>query len=504
MPSPAPLVGPFAFPVALALLCGTLAGCAEDEDRPDGLQIPECEEPVEFEMTGFETDGTHFLNGDGQRVWLRGVNTGGRSKFAPFMPFAFQESGLSTHADAPPFDEALEAYVDDVAYLGVNAVRLPFSWEALEPEPGSYSDVYVERYSAMIEAFGARNIGVVVDFHQDVFASPYCGDGFPLWATSLEDPQPADFADCDNWFTRYLSTNAVWDEYDRFWSDEDGLRTAFLAMWEYLAGELVEHENIIAWELLNEPHPGNADEEEWGETTYPALIADFADTIRSVDPDALIAFGAPGSETTTGETVVVPPEREGLIYAPHFYDPVIFALGTSRGVWNPDPILENYAEFAGEEQIPAFVGEFGCRTGQELCDVYLQDVYAILDRLDLDAFAWEYSNAPEDWNNEGFGLVTTEGTEAPALASVVRPFPLAVPTRLERFGWDPVEQVGSAAVVWLDDQGPIMIRYPQRLLDEGATLRVESGFDTACWSAEHSAIVIDDVSGLIEIAFGDL
>ena len=78
----------------------------------------------------------------------------------------------------------------------------------------------------MAEALGARGIRVVVDFHQDVYARPFCGDGFPLWTIAGEVPERPE--DCESWFNGYLTDDeGVGASFDRFWANEDGLRDAF-------------------------------------------------------------------------------------------------------------------------------------------------------------------------------------------------------------------------------------------------------------------------------------
>ena len=51
------------------------------------------------EDTPIHAEGTALLDGHGRRVMLRGVNAGGRSKFAPYMPFDYEEGGFDA---APP------------------------------------------------------------------------------------------------------------------------------------------------------------------------------------------------------------------------------------------------------------------------------------------------------------------------------------------------------------------------------------------------------------------
>src|SRR5580698_8522627 len=76
-----------------------------------------------------QADGTLLLDGLGRVVFLRGVDAGGRSKFAPYVPFDYA---------AGQYTQALGSYMDRAASWGIDAMRVPFTWSALEPTQGTY------------------------------------------------------------------------------------------------------------------------------------------------------------------------------------------------------------------------------------------------------------------------------------------------------------------------------------------------------------------------------
>ncbi len=141
-------------------------------------------------------DGTRLRDELGRQVVLRGVNCGGRSKWAPYAPFDFRDEG--------DFTRACARYVDRVASWGVNFVRLPFSWEGVEPERGRTDEAYLARYFELAGRLWSRGLRVLVDFHQDVYATPFGGDGFPLWTLGpvSHGPPRRDLED-EEWFVRY-------------------------------------------------------------------------------------------------------------------------------------------------------------------------------------------------------------------------------------------------------------------------------------------------------------
>lgn len=116
-------------------------------------------------------DGTRLRDEAGREVILRGFGVGSRAKMPGYLPF-----------EVPPgSDVAAEAdvYFGRIEALGANVVRLVFSWEAYESTHGVRDASYLAQYRTLLDAAHAHGIGVIVEFHQDVFSSAYCGDGFP-------------------------------------------------------------------------------------------------------------------------------------------------------------------------------------------------------------------------------------------------------------------------------------------------------------------------------------
>jgi endoglycosylceramidase len=375
--------------------------------------------------------GTRLLDELGREVILRGVNAGGRSKFPPFIPFDFTES---------TFDQALGEYLDRVESWGHNVLRLPFSWEALEPERLMFDQVYVGRYHAMVEAAAARGLRVIVDFHQDVFARPYCGDGFPLW--TLPQPVPDPPEDCTDWFMGYFSDDNVRGAFDRFWSNQDGIRDAFEDMWRYMAGQLWSQEGVIGFEVINEPAAGTADEDAWAATVLPLFYTELAAVIREVAPGAPVFFDSTGVSSVTATIALELPEGGGLVFAPHYYDPTITVSGGWAGD-DPTEAIGRWKAKADEWGVPAILGEFGIQRTDDRAAEYIRLNFNAFDQLLMHATAWEYSRSAEDWNNEGMSLVDAEGSEAPHAAEIVRAYPAAVAGTITSFEYSAGRRSGT-------------------------------------------------------------
>ena len=90
--------------------------------------MPTCEiGPVD--AGALRVEDRRILDDLDREVLLRGANAGGRSKFAPYSPFDYDD-----------FDSALEVYMDRPAAWGFSVLRVPFSWAAAEPEQGLWDE----------------------------------------------------------------------------------------------------------------------------------------------------------------------------------------------------------------------------------------------------------------------------------------------------------------------------------------------------------------------------
>ncbi|MFT5684103.1 MAG: endoglycosylceramidase [Myxococcota bacterium] len=370
-------------------------------------------DPPRSELVAIE--GTHLVDEHGRRVILRGVNAGGRSKMPPYMPFDI----TGDHA------AALDDYLDATEGWGINVLRVPFSWAAMEPVAGADDEVWLAQYDLLLDAAWDRGLWTIVDFHQDLYAERYCGDGFPDWTTA-EDTPGVPRSDCETWFTGYLTDDESWSSWDAFWSDSSGAQTAFYAMWERMAARHADRAGVIGFEIINEPFWGNADREEWSSTTLPGVLTETTARINAAAPDRLVLFGHPGTEGGFASTRISPPVGDGLVFAPHYYDPGLF-LGVSLPTAPVSERLALWAEQGEAWEMPVLLGEFGIQADHPDAEDYLRDHFDALDDLQIHATAWEYSVSTDLWNFEDFSLVEADGTERDVLLDpMVRSWPRAI------------------------------------------------------------------------------
>ncbi len=141
-------------------------------------------------LSPLHVSGRSFVDAEGRRVILRGVNLSGSTK-VPFVP-----NGATQNKDNwPPTDlknvswigrpfprEEAEEHFTRMKAWGFNCLRFLTTWEAIEHAgPYQYDEAYLDYYADMVKMAGDYGFYVFVDPHQDVWSRVTGGDGAPLW-----------------------------------------------------------------------------------------------------------------------------------------------------------------------------------------------------------------------------------------------------------------------------------------------------------------------------------
>jgi endoglycosylceramidase len=385
--------------------------------------------PVSVPTRRLVVDGSRLRDVHGREVILRGFNAGGRAKMPPFLPFDL--------APGETLEDAADAYFARVEALGANVVRLTFSWEAFESVRGTYDMAYLARYETLLDAAGAHGLTVIVDFHQDVFASPFCGDGFPLWAIG-NVPHGEPHYDCSfPWWSlpAFNPISGVSLAFDRLWNNRDGLQDAMEAMWRTVARELRDHPAVGAFEVMNEPGAGIYATENFDANVLPPFYERMGRAIRAEAGDVAIFWDGRIGSTGVPPTLR-PPSLPGAVYAPHYYEEFI-AMGFPFVL--KDTIREDLrASFSPTTRwnMPVFLGEFGVPNANRAKGAYLDFALDVVDELRGHATMWEASSSATLWNGEDFSVLDPSGAERSWAGTVVRAYPRAIAGRIDRFLWD--------------------------------------------------------------------
>ncbi|CAD8110655.1 unnamed protein product [Paramecium sonneborni] len=154
---------------------------------------------------------------------------------------------------------------------GFNVIRLHVSFEGAMPKRGELDEQYLDKILMIVRMAAKYNIYVILDAHQDLFNRQFCGNGFPDWATQKIDfPSPTNIQmrfDSQNYplledcykqkFALYYSSNDIGKHFEMLYENQNGLADFFGQFWQRIAEKSKNEWNVIGYEILNEPSPGN-------------------------------------------------------------------------------------------------------------------------------------------------------------------------------------------------------------------------------------------------------
>lgn len=441
------------------------------------LGLTEFAKPA-YAASDLRVSGKTFVDTQGRVVLLRGINVAGDSKVPPFTPIT---------------DPAM---LDPLQDWGVNVIRLLFTWEAYEPEPGQYNANYMNYYTNVVNWAWERGMYVIVDIHQDAF-SRYsvngCGEGFPYWAVppevSLKTPDNG--ADCEGWGTAMITDFDMHTSWNHFHNDTYGVRTRYLQLVQRLAAQFKNHPGVIGYDMLNEP---------WGfeSTEINALYEDAAVAIRSEHPSAIL-FVSPFALTSSGiQTDLNKPSFDNFAYSPHFYDGSVILFKNWLG-GSLDGPLDTMKSKADEWNVPLFVGEFGAPATTQNVVGYMDAYYAGLNTRFASGAQWNYTPGwtledYDGWNHEDLSIVDDTGAMRSNLR--VRPYPsrtAGTPISLQVIHSDGAWVQDKVDYRWQHDpaKGSTKIFAPEEFLfgANGAAIDMEGSGLSCFFDATHTNVI---------------
>ena len=238
----------------------------------------------------------------------------------------------------------------------------------------------------------------------------------------------------------YLHDIRLWESYE-YWDQA-------ILFWKDLAKELKDFDNVVAYNIVNEPHP------EFGtcvaEHQSPGDVSRFLDwyvnvqntprdihefyrriiqEIRKIDPDNAIMLDA-GWYAQPGAFCYWPSvfNDDNILYSFHMYEPYEFTsnknfkeknnyvypgkvpFGNDTIYWDKgtfEAYFKPFLHWAKENDIPSsriVAGEFGCMRRNDGAIPYLQDIIEFLDRNN---FHWAfYSFREDEWDGYDYELGT--------------------------------------------------------------------------------------------------
>ncbi|MEZ4294370.1 MAG: cellulase family glycosylhydrolase [Polyangiaceae bacterium] len=239
---------PFALLSSLLLLCG---GCGGEETAPPTSTAP-CSAP-RFAAGRDSVQCGQLVDAEGRVIFLHGVN----ARVEGVFDVTFDD-GRTALEPIPAFGEEDAARM---RAIGMNALRLPINWSALEPtEDGGFDEAYLDAVEDVVSLCEKHGIRVLIDFHQDAYSKEIGEDGAPLWAIS---PAPTQLLEgpLEDLAARRASKQVL-DAFATFFGDSAtgaALRQRFGVAVAHVAARFKDSPAVTGIEIYNEPVATDAD-----------------------------------------------------------------------------------------------------------------------------------------------------------------------------------------------------------------------------------------------------
>ncbi len=293
-----------------------------------------------------------------------------------------------------------------MASHGFNCIRLLFSWSKLEPQKGVYDEAYIQSLNAVIVEAAKYGMYVMLDMHQDAWGKyiatpadspctfPNKGwDGAPEWATITDGAST-----CSGTGARE-NAPAVYHAFQNFWDNTNGIQDACIASWQHLVSATCSNQNLLGYDLLNEPSLGYKSPVSAEITKLGNYYVKLIQAIRSTEgggSNQHIIFVENAIEWQGNGYLGIPDigftNDSNLIASPHHYFESITNVGfTIEMGYN---ILKN----ASSEKFQAamLIGEWGY-FGDPASDVEKVKRFGVIEDANFGSSTWwQWCQAPGD------------------------------------------------------------------------------------------------------------
>jgi len=307
---------------------------------------------------------TNIYDGNGQVVRLVGLNVMGLEYGVGTSkpdPCGFGWGG----EDAGGFSTS---EFDNIASWGFNFVRLPVSWENLEPTAPTlaadgtwvhnWNTAYLNEIDSFINQFGQRHIVVILDFHQLDMSPAYqnapggvhvsfCeGWGEPTWLypgiTSPTTGADIGTAIC-NFFNDISMVGGSVP------TPIEGMEAAE----QMLASRYSNNPTVVGLDLFNEPwFPRSCANASTADSLLMNYDAEVSKVVSAANPHLLIVFEEPPHNLMprySSPILTAPPLVPNAVYEVHIY---------TSGWDDAQPLLQAYVNNAKGWGVPLYMGEF--------------------------------------------------------------------------------------------------------------------------------------------------
>lgn len=301
------------------------------------------------------TRGKDIIQGDGEKIILRGINLGSWALLesnmmgVPGVEHRLMRA-IKIYAGEKKakqfFKGVFDKWVteDDIAFLkdmGFNSLRLPLNYRRFEKDdkPFEYIEEGFSIIDRLLEYCRKYKIYVVIDLH------------------AVQGYQNGDWHS-DNAFGQ------VSLYYDK------NCQQRCIALWKAIAERYKDEEWVAGYDLMNEPVASDRFEEEALNKIYFDLVKE----IRKIDPNHIIFIE--GNYWGTDFSKINPPFDDNIVYSVHYYCPAAVQIcrypGEINGMmYNIDSMkadMDARDDYMKKYNVPCWVGEFGVRRFENLED----------------------------------------------------------------------------------------------------------------------------------------
>ncbi len=464
--------------------------------------------------------GRVFRDADGRTVILHGL-------FAVWKQDPLYPADTDGSGNGPSFTTG---DADLVQELGVDAARLTWYWEGLEPTQGTYSSTYLDGVAAAVSKLSERGVYTVLDSHQDQFNRRYGNKpGFPVWA-SVDGGLPLAPLSTDpaykNWKFPlgyfHPSTGAAFANlYDpNTMVAGVSLQDAYGNAWKHVVDRFKDDPMVAGYDLINEPFPGNLSEPGYdtscsgadGCAAYDQNVLEpfqthVARAIRTVDPLRTVFYeptfffnsGTPNGYTTPPADVAPAglsfhnqcSTRAQYQVAP---DPALIAQGHEVCPPQEAKVMHQADDVAARLGGPPLMTEVAGTTDSDA-----QELNCLFERADAFQTGYTYGLSWSGSNKELRNLHTEsapDGTVPFKEMVVARTYPRAIAGDADSYGFD--VRTGHFAMTYTtraDATGPTVIVTPHPQYPGGYHVSVTGGHATSAPDADLLTVVSDGAPG---------
>ncbi|WOO87631.1 cellulase family glycosylhydrolase [Mollicutes bacterium LVI A0039] len=378
---------------------------------------------------------------------------------------------------------------------GFNLVRLGIIWAAIEPECNKIDEQYLQWVESVVDSLAKRDIFVYLDMHQDLYGEKF-GDGAPKWAT-LDDG--CEHYDNGIWSDAYLLSDAVKHSFDNFWANKElangeGIQDHFASLWGKVVTRFAKYDNIIGYDLLNEPFNGSSGLELFlgllysyasitGKELSPGeliglfqddeqkmqmllevdnydlyqqmteqvgpMLADFdsvtltefykkvTKAIRKVTDKGLILTENSYFSNMGIQAQIKSVDDQYQVYAPHGYDLVVDSPAVGLSSNNRIKVIfDRHLNVQNELKCPVIIGEWGAHYAHSEALGHIDYIQNLFDENKWSNTYWDYNR---------------NISEYPVVKHLIRPYPMAVAGDIDCFSYDSEQKLFK--MTWNSNEG---------------------------------------------------